>query len=91
MTATSKSERIALRIAAEDKARLERAAALRGTSLSEFVLASSREAAEGVIGDQTHFILNRKQMVAFHAALDSAPREIPQLKRLFAKRSVLEK
>ena len=91
MGSSSKSERLAIRVAAADKTKLERAAALQRRSVSEFVLASSREAAEHVLGEQTHFRLPPARHRAFLAALDAPAREIPELKRLFSRRSVLEK
>jgi len=91
MGSTSKSERIALRIAAEDKARLTSAAAIQRRSVTEFVLAASREAADYVLGEQTRFRLPSAKHRAFLAALDAPPQEIPQLKRLFSRRSVLER
>lgn len=91
MGSSSKSERLAIRIAATDKARLERAAALQRRSVSEFVLASSREAAEQVLGGQTRFRLPPAKHRAFLAALDAPAREIAALKRLFSRPSVLER
>ena len=91
MGSASKSERLAIRIAATDKARLERAAAIQRRSVSEFVLASSREAAEHVLGEQTRFRLPPAKYRAFLAALDAPAREIAALKRLFSRRSVLER
>ena len=90
MGSSSKSERLAIRIASADKAKLERAAALQRRSVSEFVLATSREAAEHVLGDQTRFRLTPAKHRAFLAALDAPARDIPELKRLFTRRSVLE-
>jgi uncharacterized protein (DUF1778 family) len=80
-----------MRIAAADKARLERAAAIQRRSVSEFVLASSREAAEHVLDGQTRFRLPPAKHRAFLAALDAPARNIAALKRLFARRSVLER
>lgn len=91
MGSTSKSERIALRIAAADKAKLASAAALQRRSVTEFVLAASREAADYVLGEQTRFRLPSAKHRAFLAALDAPPRVIPELKRLFSRRSVLER
>ena len=91
MGSSSKSERLAIRIAASDKARLERAAALQRRSVSEFVLASSREAAAHVLEEQTRFVLPPAKHRAFLAALDAPPRSIAALKRLFSRRSVLER
>jgi len=91
MGSTTKSERLALRIAATDKAKLTRAAALQRRSVTEFVLASSREAADHVLGEQTQFLLPQAKHRAFLAALDAPARDLPQLRRLFARRSVLER
>ena len=91
MGSSSKLERLAVRIAAADKARLGRAAAVQRRSVSEFVLAASREAAEHVLGEQTRFRLSPAQHRAFAAALDAPARSIPTLKRLFSRRSVLER
>lgn len=90
MGATSKAERIALRVAAVDKDRLEQAARLQHKTLTEFVLAASREAAEVILGDQTRFVLPHAQMQALMAALDAPPRDIPQLKALFSRPSVFK-
>ena len=91
MGSISKSERIALRIAASDKAKLASAAAIQHRTVTEFVLTASREAAEYVLGEQTRFRLPSAKHRAFLAALDAPPREIAELKRLFARRSVLER
>ena len=91
MGSSSKSERLAIRIAAADKARLVRAAAIQRRSVSEFVLASSREAAEHVLDEQTRFRLLPARHRAFLAALDAPTHEVAALKRLFSRRSVLER
>ena len=91
MGSSLKSERLAIRIAAADKARLVRAAAIQRRSVSEFVLASSREAAEHVLDEQPRFRLPPAKHHAFLAALDAPAREIAALKRLFSRRSVLER
>lgn len=91
MGVTSKAERIAVRIVNDDKKRLEQAAKLQHQSLTEFVLNASRAAADLVLGDQTRFILPKKQMTALNAALDAPPRAIPQLKALFARPNIFKK
>jgi len=88
MNASTRAERIEIRATLELKTSLEKAAQLQDQTLSAFVLAASREAAARVLGDQTRFMLPAKQMVAFHQALDAPTRELPGLKRLFAKPSV---
>lgn len=88
MNASTRAERIEIRATLELKARLEKAAQLHDQTLSAFVLNASRDAAARVLGDQTRFELSAQQMAAFHKALDAPARELPGLKRLFAKPSV---
>ncbi|UUZ62068.1 DUF1778 domain-containing protein [Polaromonas sp. P1-6] len=88
MNASTRAERIEIRATAELKASLEKAAQLQDQSLSAFVLNASRDAATRVLGDQTRFLLTEPQMKALNQALDAPARELPGLKRLFAKPSV---
>ena len=85
------AERIIIRLAAVDKARLVRAARLRGTTLSDFVRAASHEAAELVLAGQTRFALPAEAWRQFTAALDAPARDIPALRKLFTTPSVLER
>ena len=89
--AQGKADRVALRLAAADKAHLARAAKLQGRTLSDFVLAASREAADLALNEQTRFTLPAEALRKFTAALDAPARDIPALRKLFATRSVLEK
>ena len=88
MNASTRAERIEIRATSDLKASLEKAAQLSDQTLSAFVLSASRDAAVRVLGDQTRFALPAKQMAAFHKALDAPARDLPGLKRLFAKPSV---
>ena len=88
MNASIRVERIEIRATAELKIALEQAARLQDQSLSAFVLSASRDAAARVLGDQTRFMLTTTQMSALNKALDAPARELPSLKRLFAKPSV---
>ena len=88
MNASTRVERIEIRATAELKIALEQAARLQDQSLSAFVLSASRDAAARVLGDQTRFMLTTTQMSALNKALDAPARELPGLKRLFAKPSV---
>ena len=88
MNASIRVERIEIRATAELKITLEQAARLQDQSLSAFVLSASRDAAARVLGDQTRFMLTTTQMSALNKALDAPARELPSLKRLFAKPSV---
>ena len=86
MTAIAKSkpkaERIDLRVSFTAKALLQRAAAARQKSVSEFVLESAQTAAYEALADRREFHLDKKQWTAFLAALDAPPRKKPRLEKL---------
>ncbi len=72
--ARRKDETIQIRASAETKTILNRAAALRGQKLSEFMLESARRQADELILDQRTFFLDDKAHARFLALLDSPPR-----------------
>ena len=84
------SERLHLRIAPAAKILIRRAATLRKDSLTDFVVRSSREAAEAVLAEQTRFVLPKAQWLAFNAALDAPAKKIPELKRLLTEPTAFE-
>jgi len=67
------------------KATLVQAAKLQHQKLTEFMLNSSRAAAEIALADRTRFVLPPDKWTEFNAALDAPPRNIPGLHKLFAK------
>jgi uncharacterized protein (DUF1778 family) len=69
-----KDDVIQIRASAEAKAILNRAAALRGQKLSEFMLESARRQAEETILDQRTFFLDDAQHKRFLALLDAPPK-----------------
>ena len=66
-----KDDIIQIRASAETKAILNRAAALRGQKLSEFLLESARQHAEDALLDQRVFFLEPQAYDAFLALLDA--------------------
>ena len=72
--ARRKDKVIQIRATAETKAILNRAAALRGQRLSEFILESARRQAEEAILDQRTFFLNDDAHARFLALLNSPPK-----------------
>ena len=72
--ARRKDDVIQIRTSAEAKAILNRAAALRGQKLSEFMLESARRQAEETILDQRTFFLDDGAHARFLALLDSPPK-----------------
>lgn len=88
--ATPRTEKLDLRLSSAAKQALQAAAAAERRSVSEFVLDSALSRAEEMLASRRHFGLNTDKWRAFQAALDAEPRDLPRIKKLFAKRSVLE-
>lgn len=81
-----KDDVIQIRASAETKAVLNRAAALRGQKLSEFMLDSARRQAEEAILDQRIFFLDAKAHEKFLALLDSPTKSNKHLKALMTRK-----
>jgi uncharacterized protein (DUF1778 family) len=82
-----KDDVIQIRASVETKAILNRAAALRGQKLSEFVLESARRQAEDALLDQRVFFLEPQAYDAFLAMLDAPPKPLPQLVELMQRKA----
>ncbi len=89
-TARRKDDVIQIRASAEAKALLNRAAALRGQKLSEFMLESARRQAEEAILDQRAFFLDDKAHERFVALLDSPPKPSAKLRELLSRKAPWE-
>src|SRR5690242_17181654 len=85
-----KTTRVQLRLRPAQKAVLARAAQLRRTSLSNFMLEHAYEAAQQVLAEQVDIILPPAEWEAFRKALDAPPRPIPALKKLLTEASVFD-
>jgi len=90
MSVSPKDDRIYFRVKSSEKDFLNYAAAQRNVDLSVFVRDSAIKEAEEVMAEKVHFSLPDKQWKAFCAALDRPAREIPKLKKLFAKPSIFD-
>jgi uncharacterized protein (DUF1778 family) len=86
----SKESKVQLRLRADQKAMLARAAQLRQTTLSNFMLVHACEAAQQVIAEQVDIVMSPTEWKAFCKALDRPPREIPALKKLLKEASVFD-
>ena len=89
-TATTRSEKLDLRLTPAAKKMLHTAAAAARRSVSDFVLESALARAEETLTDRRHFGLNAKQWEAFLTALEAPPRTVPRLERLFQEPSLFE-
>ncbi len=81
----SRSARLEARVTAKQKTMLQKAAALSGRTLSEFVIASAQEAAAKVIQSHETIRLDREGQIAFVTALLNPSPPGPRLRRAAAK------
>lgn len=86
----AKSERIDLRTTPSVKRALQKAAATKNKTVTEFVLDCALTEATAVLADRRLFLLDEKQWHAFLAALDAPAKPMPRLKRLLNEPSVLD-
>jgi uncharacterized protein (DUF1778 family) len=88
--AAGKATKVQLRLQPLQKAVLVRAAELRHTSLSNFILDHAYAAAQKMLADQVEIVMAPAEWKAFCKALDAPPRPIPALKKLFARPGVFD-
>jgi uncharacterized protein (DUF1778 family) len=86
----AKATKVQLRLRPDQKAVLARAARLRRTSLSTFMLEHAYTAAQQVLAEQTDVVLPPAEWRAFCQALDAPPRSVPALKKLLTEESVFD-
>lgn len=72
-TAIDQNERMAMRIRAEDKRLIMRAASLRNMDLSQFVVENSVEAAKAVIEREEQFQLSERDSLRVLDLLENPP------------------
>ena len=87
---TSKNERLQLRLTTQQKEIIARAAQTKQTSMSNFILEESYQAALEILSSQTLFSLTDEQWENFCQALEAPPKPIPALKKLLTEKSVFE-
>lgn len=89
-TARTKDNVIQIRASAETKALFNRAAALRGQKLSEFMLESARHQAEETILDQRLFRLDEEAFGRLLDLLDNPPPPSPEVVARFRRKAPWE-
>lgn len=82
MAASSKTQRVDLRISPAAKQLIQAAAQAQDKSVSEFLLDSSLASAAEALAERRLFILDEARWAKFQAALDAPPRKRPRLTRL---------
>lgn len=89
-TVKRKQDRLEVRLTAEAKALLKRAASVERKTVNAFVLDKGPAAAAETLEDRREFRLPAKQYDSFVAALDAPAKARPRLERLMKSPSVLE-
>lgn len=82
MLASSKTQRVDLRISPAAKQMIQAAAQTQDKTVSEFLLDSGLASAAETLADRRLFILDDAQWAEFEAALNAPPRPRPRLARL---------
>ncbi len=91
MTITmSKEERLNLRTSAETKQLLQRAAEVKGVSISEFILGPAKEHAQNTLLDQRFFFLSADEYDRFVADASDVDKNRERIQNILAFRAPWE-
>ncbi len=85
-----KDTKVQLRMRARQKEIIARAAELKQTTLTSFMIEHAFEAAQQILADQVHFQLSPEKWDEFCAALDAPPKDRPRLRKLLTEPSVFD-
>lgn len=69
---------------------IARAAELKQTTITSFMVDHSFQAAQQILADQSHFYLSPEKWDEFCAALDAPPKELPALRKLLTEPGVFD-
>ena len=69
---------------------IARAAELKQTTMTNFMVEHAFNAAQIILADQTHFYLSPEKWHEFCTVLDAPPREISELRKLLTQPSVFD-
>jgi uncharacterized protein (DUF1778 family) len=83
-----KESKVQLRLRPAQKDLIARAAQVKQTTLTNFMVEHAYSAAQEVLADQVHFALSPELWEEFCTALDAPPKVIPALRKLLKKPSV---
>lgn len=90
MPTALRDTKVQLRMLPLQKNVIARAAELKQTTMTSFMVEHAFQAAQQILADQTHFYLSREKWDEFCAALDAPPRELPELRRLLTEPGVFD-
>jgi uncharacterized protein (DUF1778 family) len=77
-----KGGKVQLRLKPAQKDLIARAARVKQTTLTGFMVEHAFGAAQQILADQVNFALSPERWEAFRAALDAPPKDIPALRKL---------
>ena len=69
---------------------IARAANLKQTTLTNFMVEQAFNAAQQILADQAHFYLSAEKWDEFIAALDAPPKDLPRLRKLLTEPTVFD-
>jgi uncharacterized protein (DUF1778 family) len=85
-----KETKVQLRMRPIQKDVIARAAELKQTTVTTFMVEQAFNAAQQILAEQTHFYLSAEKWDEFCAALDAPPQEKPRLRQLLTEPSVFD-
>ncbi len=88
--ASTKNQRLQLRLTDKQKDIITKAAEVKQTTMTNFILEKSYEAALEVLTEQTMFSLNDEEWEEFCQALSAPPKPISALKKLLTEKSIFD-
>ena len=86
----SRETKVQLRMRPLQKDVIARAAELKQTTMTNFMVEQAFNAAQQILADQTHFYLSPERWEEFRAALDAPPRDLPEFRKLLMQPSVFD-
>lgn len=82
-TARPRSRRIDVRVSDEQDTLIRQAAALKGQTVTGFLLDAAQERARELMDERRHVVLSDRAFERFAAALDTPGEVVPELRELF--------
>lgn len=86
----SKATRVNLRASTHQKEVIQQAVKLLKTTLSDFVLQRAFADAQAILAEQYRFRLSKAKWQKFCKALESPPRNLPGIRKLFETKGVFD-
>ena len=86
-TSRLRSQRLEVRTTSGERELIDRAVAVQGTDLTEFVVSNLAVAAQRVLADRTEFVLDTDTVEAWEAINRRRARDLPGLRQLMERPS----